>query len=109
MRYSTFDINDGRQSFAIQNTFSFIQEGMNAEIVETESIQKRAEGQMNGMLSLLEFTYNNKEEIKNLVKEEREKLINNGSPKLVAIQLEHISDGSKLEIPLFLITHKKIH
>ncbi|MCB0744468.1 MAG: hypothetical protein KDC67_11230, partial [Ignavibacteriae bacterium] len=101
MRYSTFDINDGRQSFAIQNTFSFIQEGMNAEIVETESIQKRAEGQMNGILSLLEFTYNNKEEIKNLVKEEREKLINNGSPKLVAIQLEHISDGSKLEIPLF--------
>ena len=31
IRHSTFDINDGSQSFAIQNTFSFIQEGLNGK------------------------------------------------------------------------------
>lgn len=100
LRYSTFDINDGRQSFGIQNTFSFIQEGMNGENYSNDNIEHRAEGQMTGMLGLLEFAYNHKDEIKNLVKSEREKLVSNKISNKVAIQLDHFSDGSKLELPL---------
>jgi hypothetical protein len=100
IRHSTFDINDGRQSLGIQNTFSFIQEGLNGKDNFVDNIKHRAEGQMTGMLGLLEFTYNNKDEIKNLVKNEREKLIRNQVSNKVAIQLDHFADGSKLELPL---------
>ena len=100
IRHSTFDINDGRQSLGIQNTFSFIQEGLNGKDVFIDNIQHRAEGQMTGMLGLLEFAYNHKDEIKNLVKAEREKLVSNKISNKVAIQLDHFSDGSKLELPL---------
>lgn len=100
IRHSTFDINDGRQSLGIQNTFSFIQEGLNGKDVYVDYIKHRAEGQMTGMLGLLEFAYNHKDEIKNLVKTEREKLISNKVSDKVAIQLDHFADGSKLQLPL---------
>lgn len=100
IRHSTFDINDGRQSFGIQNTFSFIQEGLNGEDNFSDNIEHRAEGQMTGMLGLLEFAYNHKEEIKNLVASERDELINNNISNTVSIQLDHFKDGSKLELPL---------
>ena len=100
IRHSTFDINDGRQSFGIQNTFSFIQEGLNGQDGSLDNIKHRAEGQMTGMRGLLEFVYNNKDEIKNLVDHGREKLIKNTVNNRVAIQLDHFADGSKLELPL---------
>jgi hypothetical protein len=100
LRYSTFDINDGRQSFGIQNTFSFIQEGMNGENYSTDNLEKRAKSQMTGMLALLKFSYDNADEIKKIVSEERKKLIENKVDDKVAIQLDHFSDGSKLELPL---------
>lgn len=100
LRYSTFDINDGRQSFGVQNTLSFIQEGMNGENYSTDNIEKRAKSQMIGMLGLIKFSYDNKDEIKKLVAEERKKLIENKVDNEVAIQLDHFSDGSKLELKL---------
>lgn len=99
IRHSTFDINDGRQSFGIQNTFSFIQEGLNGKD-SLDNIKRRAEGQMAGMMGLLVYSYNNKDEIQKLINSEREKLIENKVSDKVAIQLEHFSDGSKLELPL---------
>jgi hypothetical protein len=98
IRHSTFDINDGRQSFAIQNTFSFIQEGLNGKDGFAENIKHRAESQMYGMRGLLEFTYRNNKKIKTLVVEEREKLIKDNSD--VAIQSEHVRNGEKLHLPL---------
>lgn len=100
IRYSTFDINDGRQSLGIQNTFSFIQEGLNGKDDFVDNIEHRAKGQMTGMIGLLEFSYNHKDEIKILVEKEREKLITGEVSNNVAIQLDHFSDGSKLELPL---------
>ncbi|NWF89580.1 MAG: DUF2817 domain-containing protein, partial [Ignavibacteriaceae bacterium] len=85
IRHSTFDINDGRQNLGIQNTFSFIQEGLNGKDVYLDNIKHRAEGQMTGMLGLLEFAYNNKDEIKSLVGEGRKNLIANKVPDKVAI------------------------
>ncbi len=100
IRHSTFDINDGRQSLGIQNTFSFIQEGLNGKDNFVDNIKHRAEGQMTGMRGLLEFAYNHKDEIKKLVADGREKLINNKVDSKVAIQLDHFADGTKLELPL---------
>lgn len=100
IRHSTFDINDGRQSLGIQNTFSFIQEGLNGKDVFVDNIKHRSEGQMTGMLALLEFAYNHKDEIKNLVKDGRKNLVENKVSEQVAIQLDHFSDGSKLDLPL---------
>jgi len=55
---------------------------------------------MTGMFGLLNFSYNNKEGIKNLVEKEREILVKGEVSNQVAIQLDHFSDGSKLELPL---------
>lgn len=101
IRRSTYDINDGRQSMGIQNTLSFIQEGLNGEDGFVDNIKHRAEAQMTGMRGLLEFVYQNKDEIKNIVAVEREKLIFNKVERNVAIQLDHFADGSKLELPLY--------
>lgn len=100
IRFSTFDINDGRQSFGIQHTFSFIQEGMNGEDYSTDNIENRAKSQMIAMFGLLKYCYDNKEEIKNLISEERKILIENKVSEKVAIQLDHYSDGTKLELPI---------
>lgn len=101
IRHSTFDINDGRQSFGIQNTFSLIQEVKNGTDNYIDNIKRRAESQMNGMLAILEFIYKNKDEIKKLVKSEKENLISGKANQQVSIQSEHVQNGQKLSIPLF--------
>ncbi len=100
IRHSTYDINDGRQSLGIQNTLSFIQEGMNGDDMFAENLENRAKGQMNGMLAILEFVYDHKNEINKLVKTEREKLISGKATPQVSIQCDHFSNGQKLALPL---------
>lgn len=100
IRRSTFDINDGRQSFGIQNSFSFIQEGINGKDTATNNIKHRAEGQMTGMRSLLEYSYINKEEIKNMVANDRNELIHKAPGDLISIQCEHTGNGEKLKLPV---------
>lgn len=101
IRHSTFDINDGRQSLGILNTFSFIQEGMNGEDTYLDNLKVRAESQEAGMLGMLEFIYQNSRKIKKLVEKERQDLINAKPGKPVSIQAEHVPDGSTLNLPLF--------
>jgi hypothetical protein len=101
IRHSTFDINDGRQSLGIQNTFSFIQEGMNGTDDYVENLKHRTEAQFTGMRGLLEYVYLNKDRIKNLVAEERERLISGDNYQTVSIQSEHVRNGQKLLLPLF--------
>lgn len=101
IRRSTFDINDGRQSMGIQNTFSFIQEGKNGTDNLIENIEHRTRGQMTGMLGFLEFVYHNQKKIKNLVEKERAKLVNSSIGNNVAIQMKHVSGGEKLDLPVY--------
>lgn len=102
IRYSTYDINDGRQSLGIQNSFSFIQEGKNGRD-SIENINRRANGQALGMFGFLEFVYSQKDFIKNLIYEERDKLIQGNVPEKVAIQMEHVKTGDKLILALYSI------
>ncbi len=101
IRHSTFDVNDGRQSLGIQNTLSFIQEGMNGTDMYVENIKHRSEGQMHGMRAMLEYVYLHKNEIKKLVASSRKGLIAGKSNPQVSIQSEHLGNGQKLTLPLF--------
>lgn len=107
IRHSTFDINDGRQSFGIQNTLSFIQEGLNGTDNYVENIKHRAEGQMTGMRAILEYVYLHKAEIKKMVATDRKALASGKSNPKVSIQSEHVSNGQRLTLPLLSYsTHK---
>ncbi len=107
IRHSTFDINDGRQSFGIQGSFSFIQEGMNGKDDSIENLQHRAEGQMTGMRGLLEYVYMNHARIRTLVSNERKKLCSPDPGREISIQSVHVSNGQELKIPLYsYFSHK---
>ena len=103
IRHSTFDINDGRQSLGIQNTLSFIQEGMNGEDGFVQNMRHRAEGQMTGMMGLLEFSYEHQKQIKKMIDGERKKLLEPNDGSTVAIQMEHVEDGTQLTLPVFSV------
>ncbi len=107
IRHSTFDVNDGRQSFGIQNTLSFIQEGLNGEDDFVANIRRRAEGQMTGMRAILEFAYQHKDEIKSLVATQRKTLVTGNSNPKVSIQSEHTQNGQKLSMTLLSYSTKK--
>jgi hypothetical protein len=100
IRHSTFDINDGRQSLGIQNTLSFIQEGMNGTDSFIENLKRRAEGQMTGMMGLINYSYKNYRKIKKMVADERATLISGNSNQQVSIQSEHVASGKKLAPPV---------
>jgi hypothetical protein len=106
IRHSTFDINDGRQSFGIQNTFSFIQEGKNGEDNYIENLKHRAEGQMTGMMGLLEYVFENKDSIMKMVDDERAKLISEVPGKSISIQSEHVKNGEILKLPVYSYSSK---
>jgi len=99
IRYSTFDINDGRQSYGIQNTFSFIQEGMNGEDAFVDNLAHRAYSQSQGMFILLRFVSDNFTQMKAIIAKEREP--QNIAVENVPLQMEHVSNGSKLELPVY--------
>lgn len=101
IRYSTFDINDGRQSFGIQSTFSFIQEGLNGKDRFIDNLSHRSYAQSMGMLALIEFVYKNKNEMQKIIREERKNLISPRINEEVALQMEHVADGSKLSLRFY--------
>src|SRR5690606_12636095 len=100
MRHSTFDINDGRQSLGILNSLSFILEGLNGQDAFAENIKRRAEGQAAALEGFLRFSYENYNEIKMLVKNEREKLLNSSEGDIVTIQMEHVRGEKPLQFYL---------
>jgi len=104
-RHSTYDINDGRQSFGILNSFSVIMEGKNGRD-SIDNIQRRAEGQAAAILGFLEFIYKNKDKIKNIVQSERKKFAPFNPGGNVAIQLDHVNVGKKLNLPLLSLSTK---
>lgn len=73
---------------------------MNGERSSLDNIEHRAKGQMIGMLGLLKFSYDNKDEIKKLISDERENLEENKTDGKVAIQLNHFTDGTELKLNL---------
>lgn len=101
IRHSTFDINDGRQSLGIQNSLSFIQEGMNGTDMFLENMDHRAKGQMTAMLAMLEYLYARASTIKKMVKTERKAMLSELKSGKTSIQMVHSSNATQLELPLY--------
>lgn len=100
IRFSTFDINDGRQSFGSQGTLSFIQEGMNGEDMFTDNLEIRATSQLSGLMGFLRFAKENAVEIRELVRQERALITEKTEGSEICIQAVHKSDGTILQLPL---------
>ncbi len=99
-RHSTVDINDGRQSMGILNTFSMIYEGKNGRDRYADNIEERANCQYESMVGLLEFVSQNKQAIKQMVEEGRNNLIESQPGEKVAIQMEYVKGDEPLHMPL---------
>ncbi len=99
-RHSTVDINDGRQSMGILNTFSMIYEGKNGRDRYADNIEERANCQFTSMVGLLEFVMANKHDIRQMVEEGRNKLIESQQGEKVAIQTEFVKGDEPLQMPL---------
>ncbi len=99
-RHSTVDINDGRQSFGILNSFSFILEGLNGKDAFLDNIKHRAEGQKAAMEAFISFAVRNRNTIMDMVGKEREKLLLSKEDDPAVIRMEHVKGDSTLKLHL---------
>lgn len=93
IRYSTTDINDGRQSTGIYNSFSFILEGKNGK-VSTDHLEWRSFTQLEAIKGWLKFLNNNVNEIKDIVNNSREELLRLNQDSVILRQ-EHFGSTAK--------------
>jgi len=106
-RHSTADINDGRQSFGILNTLSFIFEGLNGMDRYSDSLHRRAFAQNTALDLLLNKLYRDASLVEEIVKQGRNKLLNPEPNEKVAIRIEHVNKGEVLEFPLVTTEERK--
>jgi hypothetical protein len=103
VRFSTTSIDDGRQSFAILNTFSFIVEGRNGRDVNDE-LDRRITGQLAAIESFLDFVNSRNAEIRRLVRSGREKSADSTEP--VVTQMDYVYDGATIKVPVRTLSSK---
>ncbi|MFO7828376.1 MAG: M14 family zinc carboxypeptidase [Bacteroidales bacterium] len=106
LRHSTVDINDGRQSFGICNTMSFIVEGKNGRDSIFE-IQRRANSQYLTAKSILESSVKNIDEINELVNAARKDNLEQKNGEKVSIRMDHFKGDIMLNYPLKAVNEEK--
>jgi hypothetical protein len=97
VRHSTTSINDGRQSFAILNSFSFILEGRNGGELNAE-LERRSKTQLAAMESFLAYCALHASRIRTMVREERQRLI--GTEDSVIVRMDHHHTDEAITIPV---------
>ena len=97
VRPSTTSIDDGRQSLAILNTFSFILEGKNGRSFHDE-IKRRTDGQVCAVEAFLRFADRYSGEIHLLVQNEKKKLLTTGEP--VIVRMDYLHSGENISLPM---------
>lgn len=93
VRHSTTEINDGRQSFGLLNTLSFLQEGRKWRGF-TERMEYRVATQLASIEALLCYCRAQADEILALVRGERRKLRETAGTEAV-VRMDHIVEGNK--------------
>lgn len=96
-RHSTTAVNDGRQSFAIENRFSFILEGRNGREAN-DALERRATHQLAAIEAFLRFVQLRAEEIGRAVREEAARIATTREP--VVLRMEHGGRGERLAVPV---------
>jgi hypothetical protein len=102
VRYSTPDLNDGRNGPGIYETLSFIQEGASRHDLAT--LEARVRWQYSGILGLMEAVKANASKVNSLVRTRRKELIRTarkiGSGNLVHLRMEYVRDPKNPELAL---------
>jgi hypothetical protein len=98
IRHSTTEINDGRQSFGILSTLSFIQEGRQGRSLE-EGLERRARSQLVAIEALLAYCDGHATEIREMVTTERQRLRGLAGSGF-ALRMEHVHGDGVLRIPV---------
>jgi hypothetical protein len=98
IRYSTTNINDGRQGFGILNTFSLILEGKNGR-TPIDDIRRRTAAQQHAIETLLRFCAEKKADLSSIVRSARRELIMPEHRDFV-LTMTRERNGSPLAIPV---------
>jgi hypothetical protein len=98
IRFSTTEPNDGRQSFGLLGTLSFIQEGRGGRTLE-ENLERRALSQLASVEALLSFCAANEEEIRARVAQARGALPESAGEEAV-LCMDHFPGGKSIRIPV---------
>jgi len=91
IRHSTTNINDGRQSMGIYNTFSFILEGKRFNDVNSH-IKRRTFGQVSAVRAILKTVADHRKEILSITHTARADLIKAKENQLVYLQMDYYPD-----------------
>lgn len=105
IRHSTTEINDGRQSFGILNTVSFIQEGRKWKGLE-DHLERRARSQLSAIVALLEFCSQHAAELRGVVDLERFRL-SRGATMEAVVRMDHAPGGNRMTIPVQVVSSGK--
>ncbi len=97
VRPSTTSINDGRQSFAILNRFSFIVEGRNGRKMNDE-LERRTLAQLAAIEGFLAFVNTHHERIRTMVETESAKIP--VSQDSVVIVMDYLFRGERVNLPV---------
>ncbi len=102
VRYSTTNVNDGRQSMGIYNTLSFIIEGKRYGNV-LNKIKWRTEGQFSAQKAFLQVIGQNAGTVLNLVQAARAKLVQENAGEFCHIQMDYFKDPNhkSVSFPVF--------
>ncbi|MFN0158028.1 MAG: M14 family zinc carboxypeptidase [Bacteroidota bacterium] len=106
IRHSTTEINDGRQSFGILGTISFIQEGRKWQTME-EQLERRAKSQLASVEALLAYCSGHATQIKQVVRQERDRLTSMKPGEMVAVRMDHYPGQRTMQIPVLLLPGQK--
>jgi len=101
-RFSTTDLNDGRNSLGIFETLSFIQEGASRHDLET--LRARTTWQYNGLRAFLESVAGHAPEILKMVAGHRARLLDRAAARaesdLVHLRMKYVRDPAVPELHL---------
>lgn len=102
IRFSTTSINDGRQSFGIYNTLSYLFEGKRYGDLTTK-IERRTRGQYAAQKSFLQTVAENGKAILHVVNSARRRLKQGGGPSESHVRMDYFPDPDRktLSFPVF--------
>jgi len=111
IRHSTTNINDGRQSTGIYNTFSFILEGQQYS-GSLNKIKRRTAGQISAISAFLNTIAKYREKVLSVARSARQKLLDQrySGEDVVHIQMDYVSDPERkttTTYPLYDINSQK--
>jgi hypothetical protein len=100
VRPSTTSIDDGRQSFGILNSFSFILEGKNGRKFN-DDLKRRTDRQLAAICAFLQFVHEQSNAISMLVHSEQQSMPRTRDS--VIVRMDYLYKGVSVKLPMIVI------